>query len=324
MGKNFGIKFRSVWVYLNQHISVKEIFIFLCFFAFASLMWIGRAMRTVRDKTITVPVEYIGIPKHIHCVGLPQQLTLTVRDIGTRLMTYDAQPLMPIQFDLSNQIFNTNGTITIPVEQIRSQVNDRLIGTTKLQRITPEFIQGSYSSQNEKDVPVVLNAKIIPEPQYQLIGSITVTPERIKIYGAKRAIDTIESIQTIWQDFPNTKDTFSYTLRLKPIQGVRLSDTIVKINGVAAAFTEKSFSLPITVVNVPSKRILRVFPPRANIKVRVAMAHFQEISENDFQVLCDYPAEPCDALPIEVTTSNPYVLDIRVTPQEVEYLIENK
>lgn len=309
---------------INRHVSIKEILIFLCFFIFATLMWMGRAMRTMRDKTIIVPIEYVGIPQNIHVTELPQQMSITIRDIGTRLLTYEKQPLSPIRMDLSSQIQSNMGKISISAEQIRSNISDRLLGTTKLQRVTPELIQAHYSVQNGKEVPVNVNAHIIPAAQHQLIGAVTLTPKTILIYGQKQIIDTITCVQTIPQEFPNTQDTFTYSLKLQPIAGVRFSDTIVTIHGAAVAFTEKSFELPITTTQVPEQYTMRLFPSKAMVKARVAITNFKAVNANDFQVICNYPTEPCQSLPVHVTTSNPYILDIRVTPQEVEYIIENK
>ncbi|MBP5476597.1 MAG: hypothetical protein J6Y00_02795 [Paludibacteraceae bacterium] len=87
--------------------------------------------------------------------------------------------------------------------------------------------------------------------------------------------------------------------------------------------TEKLFELPIEVTGVPQGKIVRVFPSKAEVYVRVRMNRYEELQKEDFRVWCSYPVTQTDVLMLHVDANETQSLSIRVEPEEVEYLIED-
>jgi hypothetical protein len=142
------------------------------------------------------------------------------------------------------------------------------------------------------------------------------------IYGRKEIINTIDSVSTIPFELNNVRDTVQIRLGLDSIENIRLGTDSIDLTLYAERYTEKKFTLPINILDVPTDCLIRLFPSQVTISVRVAIEHFNLLQASDFKATCNYPTQSSKAmLPIDIKTSNPYVTNIRVNPSSVEYLI---
>ena len=120
----------------------------------------------------------------------------------------------------------------------------------------------------------------------------------------------------------DVKDSLTTRLRLEDISGIRLSQDEVPVLIVAEQFTEKVMTKTIIAKNVPSDAHLRLFPTEVTVMLRIGISHFNDIDEKDVDVICPYPRQAMDKLPLQVICRNPYVTYTRCTPAAVEFLIE--
>lgn len=86
--------------------------------------------------------------------------------------------------------------------------------------------------------------------------------------------------------------------------------------------TEKVFAVELTPTNVPRHTQLHLFPSEVMVTVQVGMNHFQSVSANDITAICVFPHEDVTQLPVVISTKNKYILSTRVSPQTVDFLIE--
>ncbi len=297
---------------------------FCWFLLFATVLWFGHSMNSVRERTVDIPIEYIGIAENVVFNDpLPQSIRIVVRDQGRRLREYKRANFSPIQFDLTTQLKSAAGQVTIYSEQIRQRITDQLKGTTKLQRIEPETIVRDFHKEKHKEVKVIFTGQLQPAVQYQITGKAVVKPECVTIYAPKEILDTIQYVYTEKQVFHNVKDSFCAEVPLIVPKGSRAGSPSVRVNAFAGQYTEKSFTVPVTATGVPKGVHLRTFPAVAEVVVKVEMVHFNEVDASDVEVHCAFPQSESSLLPLEVVTDSPYILGYRVSPQEVEYIIEH-
>lgn len=296
---------------------------FCLFLLFATILWFGHSLNSVRERTLNIPVEYIGVSDDIlFSEPLPSTIQIVIRDQGKRLRTYKQIGFPTIQFDLSGQLHSETGTITIYSEQIRQRVTDQLQGTAKLQRILPETITRDFRKQRHKKVKVLFPGHIQPATQYIITKGPIVTPQELTVYASKEVLDTLKYVYTETQTFRDIKDSLSVKLPLNMPEGVRAGLSSVTMSACVEQYTEKSFSLPIVAQDVPHGLHLRMFPAIAEVVVKVGISHFDEVKAEDLAVYCPFPKAESSLLPIRVVTANPYVLGYRISPQEVEYIVE--
>lgn len=86
-------------------------------------------------------------------------------------------------------------------------------------------------------------------------------------------------------------------------------------------YTEVRFTRALQVRRVPAGVSVRTFPSEVEVSAMVRLDHFQEITEDDFKVYCDYPYKACDRLKVYVQVRDDRATRVRLNPDEVEYLI---
>lgn len=296
---------------------------FCLFLLFATVLWFGHSLNSVRERTLDIPIEYAGVSEDVvFSEPLPQNIQIVVRDQGKRLRTYRQKSFSTIQFDLSSQLSGESGEVTIYSEQIRQRVADQLQGTAKLQRILPETIAREFQRQRHKSVKAVFRGQVLPATQYLLTAEPKIDPEEVIAYAPKEVLDTIRCIYTEKRVFKDVKDSLNAQVPLIAPKGVRLGKSHVNIHAVAEQYTEKGFTLPIKAKEVPEGLHLRTFPAIAEVVVKVGVSHFNDIQEQDLKVWCLFPQDESSLLSVQVASKNPYILGYRVSPQEVEYIIE--
>jgi hypothetical protein len=308
---------KRLWLWLLR----KDILIFLLFVGITSIFWWGRAMSSPRDVEIHVPVTYTGVSEQIVFEQtLPKIITLSVRDNGRQLRQIAHQHLN-LHINLSHYLSREEGTITLSADILRPRLQDLLPGSTTILQIEPETIESAYYIQQTKLVPVVVQSQVTIASQHQLDGDKRIVPNMVQIFGNQDAIDTIHYVMTDSIQVTNLRDSVRITTNLITPEGIRIHPKTVDVLWKAEPFTEKTFTIPVQVIDIPEGKHVRLFPQQVNVVVRVGISHFTEVQANDLQVICHYPKQQCSALPVEVLTNNPYITNIRISPSSVEYLI---
>ncbi len=298
--------------------------VFCFFLVFASIIWFGHALNSTRDQKLDIPIHYTGLNADVlFAEPLPEWFTIQVRDQGKRLRLYRNDTFTPIQIDLVQQTRDEQGKVQITAEAVRQKITDQLQGTTRLQRVLPEHISVSYYRQHQKRVPVRLVDQITLAPQYQFTQSPQLVPDSVTVYGAQ---ETLQTLQEVFTEplAEQMNDSLRVQLALQPLDGVRFAATEVEVTARAEPFTEKVFTLPIRIKDLPAGVKLRLFPPTVEATIRVGISHFNDVTEKDLQVECTYPTTQATQLPLLLRYTSPYITHGRISPTEVEYIIEKE
>lgn len=313
-----GKRIKRLWLWLLK----KDVLIFLLFVGFVSIFWWGRTMSSPRDMELQVPITYNGLTEQfVLSETLPQTITAVVRDNGQQLRKIRQNDLH-LNINITPYLSSSEGRIALTADILRPRLQDLLPGSTTIQQILPEIIEAKYYILQMKTVPVIVQSQVNVAPQHQLVGEEIITPGQIQIYGNQEDISQIDYILTDSIIVSDLRDNIRLQTQLQVPEGIRVSSTSVQVEWQSEQFTEKSFTLPLQVLDVPEGKHIRLFPQQINVIVRVGISHFEMVQQNDLQAICHYPIQQCKALPVEVTTTNPYISNIRFSPTSVEYIIQ--
>lgn len=314
-----------VWKYLQNFFHQRSLLTFCLFLLFATILWFGHAMNAVRERTVNIPITYTGVPKDIvfeH--DLPEAFTITIRDQGKRLWDYQSTSLSAVQIDLSPYLTEDQGELVLYSEQLRTKLTDPLQGTAKLQSISPENIITAYYRQEEKTVPIRLAGTLKLAPQYQWVDTPMLADTLVTLYGPSSVLDTLQAVYTQPVSYTEVQDTLSATLSLVAPKGTRLTSKTVAFWATAEMYTEKKFVLPVEAHEVPTGLRLRFFPSTVEITVRVGVSHFAEVEASDIQAYCLFPTTEVPNLSVLWSCTNPFIRTVRVSPAQVEFIIEKE
>lgn len=330
MADNSGIKLLRYYLQkLKSFFFSKDILSFLLFLVLAAAFWFVNALGKERETTISIPIRYVGIPQNIAIINqIPNEIILNVKDQGLKLFSYSEHRLTPITFDLSRDFYQ-KGEILFTSEQISANIKKypNLMNTTSVLAIQPDSILIKYEKLNVKTLPIEFVSKIELAPQYMLSNKIELNPSNVMVFGPNNVLNSLKSIKTEYVEFKDLNETKHFTVKLEPIKFVRFVNIETKVSLFVEQFTEKNIKIPVKSINCPSNLTVRTFPAVVNLTYNVGLSHFNSTVTNEIEVFLDFndlKSDNNNRKKLQIINNSSYISNIRVSPEEVGFLLEEK
>jgi len=315
------------WQKLKSFFFSKDILSFLLFLLISAVFWYVHALGKEREANITVPVRYIGVPLNLALTNdPPSEISVDIKDQGIRLFEYSDAERNPLTIDLS-RVFYQKGEILITPEQLKSRLSRYLKSTTTLIDVHPDSLMIKYEKLSHKTLPIEFSAKIDLAHQYMFSSGIRIQPNKVTVYGPKNVLDTLKAVRTECKVFKNLNDTISFRCGFIPLKLVQYSAKDTKVTIFVEQFTERKVQLPITAINCPANLSIRTFPTFVDATYIVGLSQFKTFNPTEIQVYLDYNELKTDKTTkhiLKVNNSSTHISNIRISPLEVEYILEQK
>jgi hypothetical protein len=90
-------------------------------------------------------------------------------------------------------------------------------------------------------------------------------------------------------------------------------------------YTEAQQSVPVMLTDTPANVKVKLFPARVKVSFLVGLSRFSEIHPEDFKLAVSYTdiEGGQQRLRIKTVSAPAFLYDVKITPEEIEYLIEN-
>jgi hypothetical protein len=308
----------------------KDTLVFLGFVMLASCFWGLQYIRQQFEFEVPMQIHYTHVPAGIALSdNPPKEISLNVQDKGSAYLSYligERRHSLSITVDLSSLSLSKNSYI-IDQAGLRNLIDDKLLTSTQLKLFSPDRIEINYSPLAQKEVPVAINGTISPALGYMFTDSIRIEPSQVIVYGNKNELDTLRKIQTQPLDYKNISKDWAVSAGLQVPEGIRLSDNQVKISAKIEEYTEKTFQLPVICNNMPPNRNVRFFPSIVELAVKVGLSRYHQLSNPDFEIAVNYSgliSKNTANCSLTLTRKPPGVTSYRITPNVIEFLIEQK
>ena len=277
------------------------------------------------ETEIKIPLRVKKIPDELYAVSTSDgQITIKLRDRGTTLFNYTMQNFLPITAEYKD-FSRQSGRLTIPTTTLKKQITGQLATSTEIISLSPDTII-YYTQESTKKYPVEISGEITPAIQYE-IGDIKITPDSVWIFGPQSATDTIFFVYTEPIKKTELRDSLTLDVKLQSRKGVKYNPEKVKIKIPITPYTEKSFEKTIKGVGFPSNYTLKAFPSKAKVTFNVNMTQIDSVNPDDFSIgimYGDIHGNTSDKVKLTLLKHPEEVRNIRIIPNEVEYLIEHQ
>lgn len=309
----------------------KELLVFFVFLCISMLLWVMLTMDETLENTVEVDVELVGVPEDIIITSpCADRIAVVVRDKGTNLFHYFRHRPQPISIPFGRlRVGSMEGRAMLGVADLQHMIQDCLLSSTKIQRIQPDSLEVYFARGNEKKVvPVRIRGTVSTAAEYYL-DSLYPKPEKIEVRAPRSILDTLSAVYTQPLDLKYLTKSVSAESELTPLRGVMFSQPSVHVDAKVDFYIEQSHEVPILVSNFPADKNLRLFPSR-EVKVTyiVGYAHAASISKEDFvlrvtyEEILKYQEQRLMKIPLHLRSYPDGITNIRIEPQQVDYLIE--
>ena len=295
---------------------------FLFFLLLSFTFWTSTKLSNTYIVEESFSIIWTNIPNGIIPSSENQQMNVSISASGIEILIYRLIN-KSINISLSQADFSgEKGLIDLRGQDFF--IKKQFFENTKLNILNPLFLEFKFSRLEEKVFTVVPQIEINLRAGYLIDSSLKVTPDSILVRGPKSILDTLNSIQSESIIADDLYENFRKKVSLRSIPEIQLSESKVTVEVAVSRYTEKEFLLNVEVINLPLGTRVKLFPPKAKVRVTLPLSVLRTIKTSDFNLVVDYnnifkdAEKKLDLIMIRRPSS---VKKVILEPKKVNYLI---
>ncbi|MDY7395532.1 hypothetical protein UMM65_09785 [Aureibaculum sp. 2210JD6-5] len=308
--------------------NAKKTKMILGFLLLSFLFWILIKLSKEYIDVVPVNVEYINLPEGKILQKEPlKTANITLKTHGFNLIKYHLFK-RKVKVDLESIKQKNKNIYYQRSEDLLSEIKSQLLSDVEVYAIKPDTLFYNIGQGITKTVGIKTNLEIEYQSGYNLFGDLKIEPSEVTISGPEILIDSIVEVESKKEILQDVNTDFEVTVPLMQLEKkskVTYSVNEIKVSGKVEKFTEARFTVPITIENLPENYSINTFPNQVEIIFQVGISDYNKINKNDFKITCDYERSVKDGLNYlipEVVLKPSYISDIRIVPNQIDYLIK--
>ncbi len=179
---------------------------------------------------------------------------------------------------------------------------------------------------NSKKVPVHPVVSITYDSQYMSDGQMEIGPDSVYVYGEPHRLELISQVYTRPIKYSDLNSNVSGMVELEKLRGVSFSEDQVRYSIDVVRFVEMTSIAPVRCVNVPSDKMLMVYPSSVNVSMKCVFplpANF----DNQPDVYVDYAEflrSVSGKCQVKIVDMGSGIIDVDIDPVYVECRLEER
>lgn len=296
---------------------------FLPFLILAFVIWIQQTLQYDLTRSVYIPLGTTSVSLSLGTRSqVPDVLEVQVRDRGLEHIRYGWKGFDTIQL---STLVEKNGSKYIGLlrKELSEAVKAKLSPTATIVQMSLNEIKVPIYERMMKRVPVVFASKPRTADGYT-IERITIRPDSVVLYADASRISSIHSVATIaWGDSV-LSETRERSLPLRLGKDLYSEVKSVKVRLELGQLTERTYTLPIRVVNAPQGYSLTLLPSMVAVQLTLPQSRYKDLKEDDLELTADYDTrdEQAGELHLTLTKRPSYVVQAHLSPERVEFVKE--
>lgn len=298
--------------------------VFLFFLMFSTLLWVLTKFSKQYSSNVNVNLEYQNLPENTLLSNAPNSISVNYLANGFEFIYYRIKP-PTVELNLNKYYKEKENNILIDRQALEIEISKDLDREVALSNASKNNIEVELDHIANKEVPILIDAEIELQNGFRQIDSIRFEPTKVIVSAPTQVLDSIDYINTEKWEARNVNKTLIKKLKLKT---PKFEKTFLDLDNITASiqvkeFTQKNLKVPITLINKPDNITLMLIPEVISLMVDVDIDKFNKVSENDFEVVCDYAKrnEEDGILYAKLKTSPEHVFNVKLSEVEIDYLI---
>lgn len=307
-----------------------ELLVFCFFLAVSFGFWLLQALNETLEREVNVSLQLENVPSDVVIIdSLPTAVSVTLQDKGLALARHSFSSLFRpnrVKIDFAKYQTGLNeAEVYISASDMQQMLGRVFSTSTEIKSYRPDTLRFSYNHGMSRTLPVRLAGKVKTSPQ-NYIQSIRIEPDSVRVFAPAAILDTMQAAYSEAFLLDGLHEAGSYQIGLRRQKLLKYDPEQVSVKVAVGYYTEKTVKVPVIGLNFPADKKLRTFPAQVSITFRVESGRYHNVTAEDFVLVTTYEElldnTESTKLLLHLKTTPEGVSDIRISPQEVDYLIE--
>lgn len=295
--------------------------VFLLFVLATSIFWFLSRLSKNYSQQIPYKIIYNDLPnKFIFQDVPPEKISISVEASGFYLFT-QAFKNRKLKISLKNIKKKNKYQYYLLSGEINRQAKEDLKDRVKVNGVVKDSLLLNLGYKSFKKVPVIPHADLHLFTGYKSFGT-TLQPDSIVVSGPEMQVAKINKIDLVPLTREDVMEPIVVDLQIvKPeYSRLKFSDHKVKMNVSVEKVTEKTIEIPVEVINRPKDELV-IYPKKIKASFQIKLSQFQQITEKDFHLICDYSQKEKKFIKVEMVKQPENVSSVKLGTERVEFLI---
>lgn len=307
-----------------------ELLVF-CFFLVVSFgFWLLQALNESFEREVQVSLRLENVPPDVVIIdSLPSAVSVTLQDRGLALARHSFASLFrPNRLEIDFNKYDTGKReteVNISASDMQRMLGRLFMASTKVQSFRPDTLRFSYNHGLSRNLPVKL-AGSVKASQQNYIQDIHIEPDSVRVFAPAAILDTMHAVYSEAFLLDGLHSSGKHQIELHKQKFLKCEPEKVSIIIDVGYYIEKTVKVPVIGLNFPAEKRLRAFPAEVSVTFRVESGRFKQVTSEDFVLATTYEElldnKEDSKLLLHLKTIPEGVSDVRISPQEVDYLIE--
>jgi hypothetical protein len=301
---------------------------FISFLLASVLIWLLITLSKEYVTAISFPIEYTKIAQNKRIQSTPPKvLEIVVKASGFSILR--------TRFNTGKITINSKALIKkketryyILVKNQKQRIQKQLPSGIRLQEILKDTLFLDIGSLLTMKLPLKPNVKVQYHVGYDLSEEITVKPDSILVSGPENYILELQHIELLPIALEDVMENFTKKATIKVPEGIKnlkFDTTEITISGKVEKFTEGTVNVQYKITNIPEGVTINTLTKKIQITFIIGLSNFHKISENSFQIECDYSVSESNNLGYLIPKLVYKPLEIKsykIITNEIDFLIQ--
>lgn len=288
---------------------------------FTIILWAFVTFSGIHSTNLYIPVNFVNMPEEFMLSSQSHEdINLSLKGEGWQLaqISFGLNPVLNIP------VINEIKQQSVPVRAALGR-SSWLSSGLQIVSVNPEHIEFTIEKIDSKVVEIEPNMSVELKPGYGFVSSINISPDTVRIFGAKSRIDTILVVNTERVVLKEVDEFTSEEINLEHLPNVKLNSDMCRVEFDIQKIVDKTFeNVTIETIAVPKGKELSLYPAEVKVIIRGGINNLGSFSREDFKLYVNFRDALADTMGFiipQIELPDFFNLtDIR--PNKIDYIIK--
>lgn len=298
--------FINRWIKIRKSNEFRNVLTFAVFVAIAALFWIVLTLNDSVQQGCMVNLKITNKPDSITFISdVPKTIHVEIKDKGSGMIrsVWLRTPTLNLNF----RELASDGQLICSHSDLMAGLKETFGINASILSCSIDSLRLTYTDRPGKNIPVQVSVDASSRAGFIVYGAPACNPTRVTAYGPREILDTLHRAFTKTYFETDLAEPVSFVSELKPIKGVRLIPSSVKVRINVEPLVAKDELVYVIAENVPADENLLLFPSQVRVSYYVPMSEFS-LEKKRVRVLTDYnevASHMGERLPLKIDLLDP-------------------